>query len=249
MNTRPRLAATLVALSILSACGGGAAQADDETAQARVRTASVDGSSVATPAIGGIGGSGITADIGGIGGSGVVAQSVDRSVATPAIGGIGGSGITADIGGIGGSGIAAVSPAAACGVTGVDVTVAGVRLNQSATADAAGDGWLDVALAAPLRVNLLALSTGAALPFDLSTLPDGTYSQVRLLLVVNDASTPLADALVSTAGGQSALAVPGAGQGGLRLAATIVVSGGQASGSWTASAVCQALGLSAAASY
>lgn len=237
MNTRPLLAATLAALSMLTACGGGGAPADEETAQARVRTASVDSSGVATPAVGGIGGSGVTSNIGGIGGSGVTSD----------IGGIGGSGVaTPAIGGIGGSGIAAVAPAAACGVTGVDVTIAGVRLNQSATADAAGDGWFDVALAAPLRVNLLALSTGAALPFDVSALPDGTYSQVRLLLVVNDATTPLADALVSAAGVESALAVPGATQGGLRLAATIAVSGGQASGSWTAASVCQALGLGTA---
>jgi hypothetical protein len=239
MITRSLIAASSAALSMLSACGGGGgAQADEQAAQAQVRTASVDSNSVATPAIGGIGGSGVaTPQIGGIGGSGL----------TDNIGGIGGSGVaTPVIGGIGGSGIAAVSRATACGVTGVDVTIAGVRLNQSATADAAGDGWFDVALAAPLRANLLALSSGAALPFDLSALPDGTYAQVRLLLVGNDATTPLADALASTAGAESALAVPSAAQGGLRLAATIVVSGGRASGSWTASAVCQALGVGAA---
>jgi hypothetical protein len=245
MMTRPLLAATLALLSMLTACGGGGAQAEEQTAQARVRTASVDSSSVTTPAIGGIGGSGVaTPQIGGIGGSGVVAESVRNGVSKPAIGGIGGSGVaTSAIGGIGGSGIAAVSLATACGVTGVDVTIASVRLNQSATADAAGDGWFDVALAAPLHANLLALSSGAALPFDLSALPDGTYSQVRLLLVGNDPTTPLADSLASPAGAESALAVPSAAQGGLRLVATIAVSGGRASGSWTASAVCQALGL------
>jgi len=235
MITRPLIAATLAALSMLTACGGGdGAPADQQMAQAGVRADSVGSASAVTPAIGGIGGSGVaTVLIGGIGGSGVVAESLGSGAVKPAIGGIGGSGV------------AAVSLATACGATGVDVTIAGVRLNQSATADAAGDGWYDVALAAPVRANLLALSTGAALPFDLSALPDGSYSQVRLLLVGKDAVTTTADAIVSTAGAQRTLAVPSAAQGGLRLAAAIVVSGGRASGSWTAAAVCQALGLGA----
>jgi hypothetical protein len=243
MITRPLLAATLAVLSLLTACGGGG-QAEEDSAQVRVKAASVGGtggSGVATSSIGGIGGSGLTSDsIGGIGGSGVATPNIGG------IGGIGGSGLTTDsIGGIGGSGIAAAAPATACGLSAVNVTVAGMRLNQSATAAAGDAGWFDVVLPAPLRLELFALSTGATLPMDLSMLPDGTYAQAQLLLVANDAATPLADSTVTAAGVETALAAPG----GLGLSTAINVNGGRVSGSWTASAVCQAVSPSPTANH
>ena len=164
--------------------------------------------------IGGIGGSGVTSQgIGGIGGSGVVAQG---------IGGIGGSGIAS---------VASVSPKA-CSLRSVNVTIAGARVNQDATADAGGAGWIDVALAAPVRVDLLALPAGGTLPLDMTTLPDGSYRQMRLLLVADDANTPLADSIVTAGRAELALSVPSAAQGGLPLRATVTVAGGQVSASY-----------------
>ena len=86
-------AVALAALSLLTACGGGAA--GDDSVAMNSQASSVN--------VGGIGGSGVGAasvNVGGIGGSGVGAASVS-------VGGIGGSGVgtaSVNVGGIGGSG-------------------------------------------------------------------------------------------------------------------------------------------------
>ena len=121
------------------------------------------------------------------------------------------------------------------------MTIAGARVNQDASADAGGAGWIDVGLAAPVRANLLALSAGGTLPLDMTTLPDGTYRQLRLLLVANDATTPLADSIVTAAHVEQALAVPTAAQGGLALPAAITVAGGQVSASYAGADACRAV--------
>ena len=206
-------AVALATLSFLTACGGGDG---------------ADGGQAQASSIGGIGGSGVTSQgIGGIGGSGIVAQGV---------GGIGGSGMMSQgIGGIGGSGIASVAsvPLKTCSLSSVNVTIAAARVNPDPTADAGGAGWIDVAPASPVRVNLLALSAGGTLPLDMTTLPDGHYRQMRLLLVADDASTPLADSIVtSDNSAELALAVPSTAQGGLPLRATVTVADGQVTASY-----------------
>ena len=202
-------AVALATLAFLAACGGGAA---DEQMQAGGTGATTQG-----------------VNVGGIGGSGITTQGVS-------VGGIGGSGVTTQgvsVGGIGGSGVTTASVALpACGVRSVNVTIAGARVNADAAADAGGAGWVDIALAAPVRTDLLALSGGGALPLDMTTLPDGTYRQVRLLLVADDAGTPLADSVVVPGRGELALAVPAAAQGGLPLAAEITVAAGQVSAAY-----------------
>jgi hypothetical protein len=218
-------AVALATLSFLAACGGGDAR-DDGQVQAN-GVGGIGGSGITSQGVGGIGGSGVVAQgVGGIGGSGVTSQGV---------GGIGGSGITAqNVGGIGGSGVASVASVSlkACSLRSVNVTIAGARVNQDATADAAGAGWVDVALAAPVRVDLLALAAGGTLPLDMTALPDGSYRQMRLLLVADDANTPLADSIVTADRAELALSVPGAAQGGLPLSATVTVAGGQVSASY-----------------
>jgi len=188
----------------------------------------IGGSGIAS--VGGIGGSGIES-VGGIGGSGVNAQSV---------GGIGGSGIQS-VGGIGGSGIQSVAHVQACGLRSVSVTVAGARVNANGAADLGSEGWVDVALAAPVQVDLLQLAAGGALPLNLSALPDGSYRQIRLLVVADDAANPLADTIVTTAGVQTPLSVPSAAQGGLPMAVSITVAGGQVSASYRDLDVCSAV--------
>jgi hypothetical protein len=171
--------------------------------------------------------------VGGIGGSGVAS-----------VGGIGGSGI-ASVGGIGGSGIQSVAVAHACGLKSVYVTIAGARLNPNGAADLGSEGWVDVALASPVRVDLLTLAAGASLPLDLSGLPSGTYHQMRLLLAAGDASTPLSDAVVDADGVETALAVPSVAQGGLPLAVRVSVAGGQVSAMYQGLDVCGAVAASA----
>jgi hypothetical protein len=260
-------AVALATLALLSACGGGEAS-DSETSAQPQSVGGIGGSGVASQAIGGIGGSGVLAQgIGGIGGSGLTSQAVGgiggSGVAAQGIGGIGGSGVTSQgvggiggsgvvaqaIGGIGGSGVMSVASAQTCGLQSVNVTVASVRVNQNGAANANSSGWVDVALASPVRVDLVALASGAPLPIDLTTLPSGTYRQMRLLPVGDDAATPLANSVVTKNRIETALAVPDAAQGGLPLATALTVSGGQVSGSLQGLAVCQAVAMGATGNY
>ena len=215
-------AIALAALSLLTACGGGDAGDDNVATQASATS------------VGGIGGSGLTTQsVGGIGGSGVNAQSV---------GGIGGSGLTAQsVGGIGGSGIQSVAVAQACSLQSVNVTIAGASVNADRFANVGSDGWVAVPVAAPVRTDLLKLAAGGTLPLDFSALPDGTYRQIRLLLVADDAAAPLADSVVAADGREVALAVPAAAAGGLPLAPTITVAQGQVSASFSGLDVCTAV--------
>jgi hypothetical protein len=212
-------AVAAAALSLLAACGGG----DGTQDSAANRT-------------------GPAADTGGIGGSGVTTKSlVVGGTATPSTGGIGGSGSPVPLtGGIGGSGIKSVRPTQACGLQGVSVTIAGARVNADGAAALDSPGWVDLAVPTPVRADLLRLGAGEPLPLDFSALPDGTYHQIRLLLVAGDAAAPLADAVI-TDGQESALAVPTAAQGGVPLAATITVAQGQVTASFDGLDACQAV--------
>jgi hypothetical protein len=210
----------------------------------------IGGTGAAAQGIGGIGGTGAAAQgIGGIGGTGAAAQGIGGIGGTgksaEGIGGIGGTGKSAEsVGGIGGSGKAGTSSVAStqvCALRSVVVTVAGARVNTNGAADLGSTGWIDVPLAAPVQVDLMQLASGGALPFDLSSLPDGTYRQIRLLLVTDDPANPVADVVVSSAGVQSALAVPTLAQGGLPMAVSIAVAGGQVAASYRNLDVCQAV--------
>ena len=207
----------------------------------------IGGTGSSTQAVGGIGGTGASEQaVGGIGGTGSSTQAVGgiggTGASAQAVGGIGGTGSsTQSVGGIGGSGIESVAHVQACGLRSVSVTVAGARVNRNGAADLGSEGWVDVALAAPVRVDLLQLAAGGALPLDLSALPDGSYRQIRLLVVADDAANPLADAIVTAAGAQTPLAVPSAAQGGLPMAVSITVAGGQVSASYRDLDVCKAV--------
>ena len=266
MNSRLLFSSVaLAALACLTACGGGGGSEDNAANQAQASSiGGIGGSGVAgvggiggtgssTQGVGGIGGTGSsTQGVGGIGGSGVNAQSVGgiggSGVDAQSVGGIGGSGIQS-VGGIGGSGIQSVAHVQACGLRSVSVTVAGARVNANGAADLGSEGWIDVALAAPVQVDLLQLAAGGALPLNLSSLPDGSYRQIRLLVVADDAANPLADTIVTLAGVQTPLAVPSTSQGGLPMAVSITVAGGQVSASYRDLDVCSAVITTTAGSY
>ncbi len=243
-------AVALATLTLLTACGGGDASDDGTRAQLQV-----GGSGLTTQGVGGIGGSGIAAQgVGGIGGSGLTTQGVGgiggSGVAAQGVGGIGGSGVAAQgVGGIGGSGLTTAASVRACSVQSVNVTIAGARVNQNGAADLNSSGWVDVALASPVRVDLMTLASGATLPLDLTTLPAGTYRQMRLLLVADDAAAPLADSVVTKNRIETALAVPSVAQGGLPLATAITVADGQVSASYQDLDVCSAVATAGAGGY
>jgi len=264
MNSRLLFSSVaLAALACLTACGGGGGSEDNAANQTQASSiGGIGGSGVAgvggiggtgssTQGVGGIGGTGSsTQGVGGIGGTGSSTQSVGgiggSGVDAQSVGGIGGSGIQS-VGGIGGSGIQSVAHVQACGLRSVSVTVAGARVNANGAADLGSEGWIDVALAAPVQVDLLQLAAGGALPLNLSSLPDGSYRQIRLLVVADDAANPLADTIVTLAGVQTPLAVPSTSQGGLPMAVSITVAGGQVSASYRDLDVCSAVTTTAGA--
>ena len=118
-------------------------------------------------------------------------------------------------------------------------------MNADGAADLGSPGWVDVAVAAPVRTDLLKLAAGGALPLDFSSLPDGTYRQIRLLLVADDAAAPLANSVVPAGSQEIALAVPAATDGGLPLAPTIAVAQGQVTASFRSLDVCKAVSSTA----
>lgn len=120
----------------------------------------------------------------------------------------------------------ALTDAPACGYDAVNVTIQKIRVNQSDAASDAASGWTDIALATPLRVNLLTLTNGALQELGQAKLPAGKYNQIRLVLGSNDATTPFANSVVPTGGKEIALDTPSATQSGLKLNANVDVPAG-----------------------
>ena len=139
--------------------------------------------------------------------------------ATPQSGGIGGSGRMS----------ASLVDAPACGFDAVNVTVLALRFHRSASARPGDAGWIDMPLAQATRVDLLALTGGAALPIGSLEVPPGRYEQMRLVLQPNDAASPLADSVVPAGSGtESPLATPAADSPAARAAVDVPVAAGQA---------------------
>lgn len=118
----------------------------------------------------------------------------------------------------------ALTDAPACGFDHVYVTVEKVRIHGSASAEASDSGWTDITLAAPQRIDLLALSNGAMTTLGQAQLPAGTYQQLRLVLSPNSAANPLANSVVPTGGAEQAVDTPSAIQSGIKLNANLTVA-------------------------
>ena len=91
----------------------------------------------------------------------------------------------------------ALTDAPSCGYDEVNVTIEKVRVHQSGSANP-GDpsGWSEIVLSPALRVDLLKLQNGALAELGQVTLPTGSYNQMRLVLVDNKGSSPLANSVV-----------------------------------------------------
>jgi hypothetical protein len=125
----------------------------------------------------------------------------------------------------------ALTDAPSCGFDHVWVTIERVRVNQSSTASDSDAGWTDLALAAPLRVDLLSLTNGILEELGTMPLAAGQYSQVRLVLSANGANgaAPDANAVQPTGGAITPVTTPSAQQSGLKLQAHFEVAAGQLS--------------------
>jgi hypothetical protein len=120
----------------------------------------------------------------------------------------------------------AMTDAPACGFQAVNVTVEKVRVHQSASAGDTDAGWQEVVLSPAKRIDLLTLTNGVLEELGQTALPAGSYTQLRLQLASN-ASTPMANSVVTAADGEVALDTPSAMQSGLKMNADITVESGK----------------------
>lgn len=127
----------------------------------------------------------------------------------------------------------ALTDAPGCGYDHVYVTVAKIRIHQSANATGApGEaGWSELNIP-PQRIDLLALTNGVLQELGSLPLPVGQYQQIRLVLGDNpsqpSSAQPLANAVVLTGSGQEIpLSTPSGQQSGFKLQAHFDVAAGQ----------------------
>lgn len=111
----------------------------------------------------------------------------------------------------------------ACGYDAVFVTIQKVRVHQSGTAGESDAGWSEVVLQPAKRVDLMTLQNGVLAELGQTPLPTGKYTQLRLVLAANDATTPMANSVIPTGGTETPLTTPSALQTGLKLNVNIDV--------------------------
>lgn len=153
----------------------------------------------------------------------IALAGLSAAVLLAACGGGGGGGQSTDS--TAGTLKVALTDAPACGFDKVYVTVSKVRVHKSGDAAEADAGWSEIVLAAPRRIDLLGLVNGKLDDLGQTTLPAGTYNQMRLVLVPNAGGT-LANSVVPTSGTETALATPSGVQSGIKLNGTFEVREG-----------------------
>jgi Domain of unknown function (DUF4382) len=126
-----------------------------------------------------------------------------------------------------------MTDAPACGFEAVNVTVSKVRVHQSDSASDNAAGWTDITLNPARKINLLNLNDPTQPNLALESLGEtpleaGHYTQLRLLLVPNSGSTPLANSVVlENTTAEIALVTPSAVQSGIKLIHQFDVGSGQ----------------------
>ena len=139
-----------------------------------------------------------------------------------------------DDGGASGPGTVSVSltDAPACGFDQVNVTVSKVRVHQSSSADDTAAGWTDITVNPPRKINLLDFNDPTqpihVQPLGLAPLEAGHYTQLRLVLIPNSGSSPLANSIVLSGTTQEIpLDTPSGIQSGVKLVHQFTVNSGQ----------------------
>lgn len=118
-----------------------------------------------------------------------------------------------------------LTDAPACGFDKVFVTVSKVRVHKGGDATEGESGWSEIVLTAPRKIDLLNLVNGKLEDLGQTSLPAGTYNQIRLVLVPNSGTT-MANSIVPTGGTEIALATPSGVQSGIKLNGSVEVTGG-----------------------
>lgn len=119
----------------------------------------------------------------------------------------------------------ALTDAPSCGFDAVYVTVNGVRVHASQTADDTTQGWQEITLPAPRRIDLLSLQNGILEELGQRALPAGQYTQLRLVLQPNRGAN-VANSIVPTGGSEQPLDTPSAVQTGIKLIRPFTVPAG-----------------------
>ncbi|HEX5550708.1 MAG TPA: DUF4382 domain-containing protein, partial [Nitrospira sp.] len=135
-------------------------------------------------------------------------------------------------GGAPGSVSVSLTDAPACGFDQVNVTVSKVRVHQSSSADDTAAGWTDITVNPPRKINLLDFNDPTqpihVQPLGLSPLEAGHYTQLRLVLIPNSGSSPLANSVVlSGTTAEIPLDTPSGIQSGVKLIHQFTVNSGQ----------------------
>lgn len=122
-----------------------------------------------------------------------------------------------------------LTDAPACGFDAVNVTVRQVRVHQSSGASENAGGWSEITLTPARKINLLDLTNGVLEYLGETALPAGHYTQLRLVLEPNNASSPFSNSVVpsSAPGTEIALVTPSAVQSGIKLSHQFDVAAGQ----------------------
>lgn len=129
----------------------------------------------------------------------------------------------------GGSLAMSLTDAPSCGYSNVFVTITKLSVNQSSTASTTDAGWVDIPVPTQ-RVDLVTLQNGVLAQLGQTPLPEGKYTQMRLLLADNtsaQAGQPIPNSVVPTGGSETALTTPSAQQSGLKLNVDIDVAANQ----------------------
>lgn len=138
----------------------------------------------------------------------------------------GGGGGGGDSGGTGTLGVS-LTDDAACGFNQVNITVAKVRVHQSATASENDAGWTDITLSPPRKIDLLSLTNGVLTSLGEATLTAGHYTQLRLVLDPNTGPGTANSVVLTGTSIETALSTPSAVQSGIKLTNEFDVAAGQ----------------------
>lgn len=120
-----------------------------------------------------------------------------------------------------------LTDAPACGYDEVNITVAKVRIHQSASAGENDAGWTDIVLNPARKINLLDLTNGALTALGETPLLPGHYTQLRLVLDPNTGNGLANSVVASGTTNEVALETPSAIQSGIKLVNEFDVAAGQ----------------------
>lgn len=122
-----------------------------------------------------------------------------------------------DGGGIGSLRIS-ITDATACGFDQVNIAISKIRIHQSESANENTNGWSDITLSPPRKINLIALTNGILEELGQTPLSAGHYTQLRLVLLPNSQDQQLNNSVLPS--GQTekvSLETPSGIESGIKL--------------------------------